>query len=148
MNKVFLTGNLTKDPDVRYTQSGKAVARMGIAVRRPYSKENAVDFFNLQAWNKTAEFCQRYLGKGSRVLVEGSLQTYSYEGKDGTTKNGVDIVVENIEFAGGKRENNTGEEFGGRGDNYSNNSTSRKRPENTFDDDFAGEDIDGEDVPF
>jgi len=149
MNKVFLTGNLTKDPDVRYTQTGKAVARMGIAVNRPYSKEKAVDFFNLQAWNKTAEFCQRYLTKGSRILVEGSLQTYSYEGKDGTTKNGVDIVVENIEFAGAKRENNNvGEEFGGRENGYSNNSTSRKRSENTIDDDFAGEDVDEEGIPF
>ena len=147
MNKVFLSGNLTRDPEVRYTQNGKAVARMGIAVKRPYSKENAVDFFNMTAWDKTAEFCQRYLGKGSRVLVEGRLQTYNYEGKDGTTKSGVDVVVENIEFAGARRDNNTGEEFGGR--NYSgNNSTSRRESENVGDDVFPGEDIDGEDVPF
>ena len=152
MNKVFLSGNLTRDPDVRYTQSGKAMARMGIAVNHGYGEKQTTYFFNMTAWNKTAEFCQRYLGKGSRVLVEGALQTYSYEGKDGTTKSGVDIVVENIEFAGGKRENNVGEEFGGRGDNYSNNSASRKRAETTsnggFEDDFASEDIADEDVPF
>ena len=147
MNKVFLSGNLTRDPEVRYTQNGKAVARMGIAVNHGYGDKQTTHFFNLQAWEKIAEFCQRYLGKGSRVLVEGRLQTYSYEGKDGTTKSGVDVVVEIIEFAGGKRENNAGEEFGGR--NYSgNNSTSRRESENVGDDVFPGEDIDGEDVPF
>lgn len=149
MNKVFLTGNLTRDPEVRYTQSGKAVARMSIAVNQGYGDKQTTYFFNLQAWEKTAEFCQRYLTKGTRILVEGRLQTYSYQGKDGTTKSGVDIVVENIEFAGARRENNNvGEEFGGRENTYSNNSTSRKRSENTFDDDFAGEDVADEDVPF
>jgi len=149
MNKVFLTGNLTRDPEVRYTQTGKATARMGIAVKRPYSKENAVDFFNLQAWNQTAEFCQRYLTKGTRILVEGRMQNYTYEAKDGTTKSGIDIVVENIEFAGARRDTNSGDEFGGRRNNYSgNNSTSRQNSEADFDGDFVGEDVSDEDVPF
>ena len=103
MNKVFLSGNLTRDPEVRYTQAGKPYARMGIAVNRPYSKEKVTDFFNLTAWDKTAEFCGRYLVKGTRVLVEGRLQNYSYEGQDGTKRSGVDVIVENIEFADSKR---------------------------------------------
>ena len=143
MNKIFLSGNLTRDPEVRYTQSGKAIARMGIAVKRQFSKENAVDFFNLQAWERTAEFCQRYLVKGSRVLVEGRLQTYNYEGQDGTKKSGVDIIIDNIEFAGSKREENSENR-----PSYENDNSARKNSKSDFEDDFAGEDISDDDVPF
>ena len=141
MNKIFISGNLTRDPEIRYTQGGKAVVRMGIAVNRPYSKEKEVDFFNLTAWEKTAEFCGRYLTKGSRVLVEGRLQTYNYEGQDGTKRSGVDIVVENIEFAGNKR---TEDSSKGRSD-YKKNSQSNSA---SFDDDFSGDEVSDEDVPF
>ena len=112
MNKIFISGNLTQDPEIRYTQSGKAVAKMGIAVNRPFSKEKEVDFFNLTAWEKTAEFCGKYLTKGSRVLVEGRLQTYSYEGKDGVKRSGVEIWIDNIEFAGSKSEKKADEPKG------------------------------------
>ncbi len=122
MNKVFLSGNLTRDPEVRYTQSGMAYAKMGIAVTRPYqSKTNegqpTTDFFNLTAWNKTAEFCGRYLKKGSRVLVEGRIENNNYEDKNGVKHYSVDIRVDNIEFAGSKRRDvddaNNGGDFGG-----------------------------------
>ena len=155
MNKVFLSGNLTRDPEVRYTQAGKAYARMGIAVNRPYSKEKVVDFFNLVAWDKTAEFCGHYLLKGSRVLVEGRLQTSNYENKDGVKVNAVDIVVDNIEFAGAKRAE------GGDDNNYSGGRTTVNREPNSygrreqtppkrnnFDDFGGGEPIDPEDTPF
>ena len=93
MNKVFLSGNLTRDPEVRYTQSGKSFARMGIAVRRPFSKDkDAVDFFNLVAWEKTADFCGRYMTKGTRILVEGRLQTSSYENRDGVERTVLPII--------------------------------------------------------
>ncbi|MCR5834096.1 MAG: single-stranded DNA-binding protein [Selenomonadaceae bacterium] len=163
MNKVFLSGNLTRDPEVRYTQSGKAYAKMGIAVRRPFTKDkDAVDFFNLTAWDRTAEFCGKYLNKGSRVLVEGRLQNSSYENKDGIKMTSTDIMVDNIEFAGSKRSEEDGARVGGEGysnnresysgnrdnrDDYSNNrgreNVSSGR--NTFDD---GEPIDPEDTPF
>lgn len=126
MNKIFISGNLTRDPEVRYTQSGKAVAKMGIAVKRIFSKENEVDFFNLVAWEKTAEFCGKYLTKGSRVLVEGRLQTYSYEGKDGVKRSGVEIWIDNIEFAGGKSDKKADE------------------PKDEFD----GEPVNDDDMPF
>ena len=126
MNKIFISGNLTRDPEVRYTQSGKAVARMGIAVKRIFSKENEVDFFNLVAWEKTAEFCGKYLTKGSRVLVEGRLQTYSYEGKDGVKRSGVEIWIDNIEFAGSKSDKKSDE------------------PKDEFD----GEPVNDDDMPF
>ena len=147
MNKVILSGNLTKDPEVRYTQSGVAYARMGIAVSRPYSSKNndsqqpQTDFFNLVSWNKQAEFCGRYLKKGSRVLVEGRIQNDNYEGKDGVKHYNVNIVVDNIEFAGSKpsgggdNSNDGGNNFDG--GNYKNNSGSN-----------YNNDSDDVDVPF
>lgn len=149
MNKVFLSGNLTRDPEVRYTQSGKAYARMGIAINRRYKDKESVDFFNLVAWEKTAEFCGRYLRKGSRVLVEGRLQTSSYENKDGVKVNAVDVVVDNIEFAGAKRTDDGG--YSKPDDDYSGGNYSRNRepvpPKKDYDD-FGGEPIDPEDTPF
>ncbi len=148
MNKIFLSGNLTRDPEVRYTPAGKAYSKMGIAVNRPYSKEKTVDFFNLTAWDKTAEFCGKYLRKGSRVLVEGRLQTSTYENKDGVKVNSFDIWIDNIEFAGSKREDSGGD------NNYSkpaNDSYQNRQPapppKNNYDD-FGGEPIDPDDTPF
>jgi len=145
MNKVFISGNLTRDPEVRYTPNGRAYARMGIAVNRRVSKnaENGqptVDFFNLVAWEKTAEFCGKYLTKGSHVVVEGRMQTYSYDGKDGTKKSGIDIVIENVEFGTNKRDNDNV----GRRD-YDNNQPAAKK---SFDDELPGENIPDDDVPF
>ncbi len=146
MNKVFLTGNLTKDPEVKYTPSGKAMSRMGIAVSRRFKNaetgQTDVDFFNLTAWEKTAEFCGRYLKKGSRVLVEGSLRTYSYTGQDGTKRSGVDIWVDNIEFAGSKQRD--GESSGER---YVTKPSTPPANDN-FDDDFSGDEISDEKLPF
>ena len=154
MNKVFLSGNLTRDPEVRYTQTGKAYARMGIAINRRYKEKESVDFFNLVSWEKTAEFCGRYLRKGSRVLVEGQLRTNSYENKDGVKVNTVEIWIDNIEFAGSKRQDDDG---GGNNyskpsndGGYSNNSYQSRRestpPKN--DDGWGGEPIDPDDTPF
>ncbi len=161
MNKVFLSGNLTRDPEVRYTQTGKAFARMGLAVNRRSKDKDAVDFFNLVAWEKTAEFCGRYLLKGSRVLVEGRLQTSSYENKDGLKVNAVDVVVDNIEFAGSRPASDGGGNYsGGRPANdggYSNNRQTDNRdsygsrqsaPPKRNDYDFGGEPIDPDDTPF
>ncbi|MBR4151853.1 MAG: single-stranded DNA-binding protein [Selenomonadaceae bacterium] len=157
MNKVFLSGNLTRDPEVRYSQSGKAFVKMGIAVNRHYKEKDSVEFFNLTAWEKTAEFCGRYLKKGSRVLVEGRLQTSSYENKDGVKINSVDIMIENIEFGSSKqRSDGVNDDYsGGRssGNNdYSNSGYSNRReqtpPRKNNYDDFGGEPIDPEDTPF
>ncbi|MBQ4405133.1 MAG: single-stranded DNA-binding protein [Selenomonadaceae bacterium] len=145
MNKVFLSGNLTRDAEVRYSQSGKAFAKMGIAVKRPFSKD-AVDFFNLTAFGKTAEFCGRYMMKGTRVLVEGSVQLSSYENKDGVKVNSVDVLVDNIEFAGSKRDGGGGDFSGTPANNdYPNRPAPPPRNNN---DDWGGEPIDPEDTPF
>ena len=129
MNKVFLSGNLTRDIELKQTTSGKSYARIGIAVKRPFSKDkDAVDFLDLVAWEKTAEFMSKYMGKGSRVLVESRAQKSEYKDKDGNKRYSVEFIVDNVEFAGGDKRNSGG---------------SKPR------DDFEGEDLPpGFDSPF
>ena len=109
LNSVILCGRLTKDPDVRQTNSGKVYARMTLAVDRRRAKEGQqqADFPTLIAWGKTAEFAEKYLFKGKKILVEGSLQTGSYE-KDGVKHYTTDVLVDNIEFADSKRQDDGG----------------------------------------
>ena len=147
MNKVFLSGNLTRDPEIRYTQAGKPYARMGIAINRRYKDKESVDYFNLVAWDKTAEFCGRYLHKGSRVLVEGRLQTSNYENKDGVKVNAVDITVDNIEFADNKR-STSGDDNNSAPANTSYQERRQPTPPKKTYDDFGGEPIDPDDTPF
>ena len=101
MNKVFLIGNLTRDPEMSETPSGIPYCRLGLAVNRPYSGsdgERATDFFNITVWRAQAENCGRYLKKGSKVSVVGSLQNRSYEDKDGNKRQVTDIVASEVEF--------------------------------------------------
>ena len=101
MNKVILMGRIARDPELRTTQSGRQMARMTIAVDRRISRANAqpgqqtADFISLVAWERTAEFAEKYLNKGS-------IQTGSYEAQDGTKRYTTDVIVERIEFAGSR----------------------------------------------
>ena len=103
LNKVLLIGNLTRDPELRYTPNGIAVCSLGIAVNRRYKdktgelKEDTL-FINASAWNKQAEVCNQYLKKGRPVFIEGQLQSRSWEGKDGQKKTTIDIRVERVQF--------------------------------------------------
>jgi single-strand DNA-binding protein len=103
-NKVFLIGNLTKDPELRYTPSGIPVARFTIAVNRPSAKteKNEVDFINVVAWRRLAEICGEYLKKGRPVSIEGRLQIRDYE-KDGEKKVFAEVVADGMQMLG-KRE--------------------------------------------
>ena len=113
MNKVFLLGRLVSTPEIKDTHSGKTYTRVGLAVNRPFSKDkDAVDFFNLVAWDKTAEMMSRHLGKGRRILVEGRLQTNSYE-KNGVKVSTYDVIVGNVEFADDKKKAASDDPFGG-----------------------------------
>lgn len=101
MNKSILIGRLVKDPDVRYTSGNNsmAVARYTLAVDRPYAKdrEQTTDFISCVAFGKSGEFAQKYLHKGTKIAIEGRIQTGSYE-KDGRKVYTTDIVVEHHEF--------------------------------------------------
>ena len=101
MNKVWLIGNLTKDPELSETPNGVAVCKFSIAVSRDYSNSEGTretDFFNITVWRGRAESCGKYLRKGSKVSVVGSLQTRSYEDKDGIKRSVTDVVANEVEF--------------------------------------------------
>lgn len=101
MNKVFLIGNLVRDPEVRTTQSGISVCNFTVAVNRRFKKENGeqeTDFLNVIAWRQLAELCGKYLAKGRKVAVTGSIQTRTYEAKDGSKRTAWDIVADEVEF--------------------------------------------------
>lgn len=100
MNKIFLIGNLTRDPELSETQSGIAVCRFAIAVnrRRTGDGEPQTDFFNVTAWRGLADSVARYCKKGNKVAVTGSVQIRTYEGNDGVKRTSVDVVAEDVEF--------------------------------------------------
>ena len=101
MNKVFLIGNLTRDPELTETPGGVAVCHFAIAVNRNYSGqdgERQTDFFNCTAWRATAETIARYTKKGNKVAVSGSIQLRNYEDNQGVKRNAVDIIVQDCEF--------------------------------------------------
>ena len=94
MNKIILIGRMTKNAEVRYTQSNKAVAQFSLAVNRPGKKET--DFINIIAWDKLGEIVQKYTHKGSLIAVEGRLQTRTYEDNNGNKKYITEVVANNI----------------------------------------------------
>lgn len=106
MNLVILKGRLTKDPDIRYTQSGKAVAAFSMATDKPYAQNNqqgpTADFHNCIAWDKLAEIIGNNLVKGREALVRGHLQTRNYDAQDGSKRYATEVVVERMEFCGKK----------------------------------------------
>ena len=110
MNKVILMGRLAKDVELRYTQTGKAVATFTLAVDRKKG-ENApanaptADFIPCVAWDKLAEIAGNYLAKGRQVLVEGHIQVRSYKAKDGSNRYTTEIILEKMEFVGSKSDN-------------------------------------------
>ena len=101
MNKVWLIGNLTRDPELSETNSGIAVCRFGLAVNRQYASsdgERETDFFQVTAWRGTGENVARYCKKGHKVAVVGSIQMRSYEDREGVKRTAVDIVAQDVEF--------------------------------------------------
>lgn len=107
MNKVILIGNLTKDPELRYTPNGVAVATFTIAINRPRTNqagEREADFINIVAWQKLADLCASYLRKGRQAAIEGRIQTRSYDNKEGKRVFVTEVLAENVQFLGGRRE--------------------------------------------
>ncbi len=101
MNKVILVGNLTRDPELSETPSGIAVCRFAIAVSRDYANADGTretDFFNITVWRGRAENCGKYLKKGNKVAIVGSLQNRSYDDKDGVKRYVTDVVANEVEF--------------------------------------------------
>ncbi len=106
MNKVFLIGNLTKDPELTQTNSGIKFCRFTLAVSRNYSKDGKreTDFLPVVVWRTQAENCARYLKKGSRAAISGSIQMRSYDAQDGTRRNIAEIAADEVQFLSTKSE--------------------------------------------
>ena len=102
MNKVILIGRLTADPEVRYTQEQKAVANYNLAVDRRTSGEQTADFIRCVAFEKRAEFAEKYLRKGMKIAVEGRIQTGSYTNREGKKVYTTDVIIEQQEFCESK----------------------------------------------
>ena len=109
INTAVIMGRLTADPELKTTASGLSVLSFSVAVERNYQKEGeekAVDFINVVAWRKTAEFVSKYFHKGSMIAVEGSIQTRKYEDKDGNKRTAFEILANTVSFCG-KEANST-----------------------------------------
>ena len=109
MNKVFLVGRLTRDPELRYSSSNVATMRCAIAVDRQYvreGEERGADFINIVAFSNRAETMSKYLTKGSQIAIDGRIQTGSYDGADGKKVYTTDVIVENFQFLDSKGSRN------------------------------------------
>ena len=114
MNKVFLIGNLTRDPETSTVSNGISVCRFSIAVSRRFAGQDGnreTDFINIVAWRGLADNCAKYLKKGNKVAVCGSLQTRSYENKDGVKVNVFEIVADEVEFLNNRTQNSSEQEI-------------------------------------
>lgn len=133
LNKVMLIGRLGKDPELRYTSSGKAVCDFSLATGDGRREREQVEWHRIVAWEKTAELCNQYLGKGSQVYVEGRIQTRRYTDKDGGERSVTEIVAQHVTFLGQKGE-------GGRADSApapaDKGKEQRRLPEPLDDDDI------------
>lgn len=110
LNKVFLMGRLTRNPELRHTQSGTPVASFSIAVDRDFKPQNGekdTDFINIVAWRNTAEFVSKYFTKGRMAVVEGRLQIRDWTDKHGTAQRTAEVVADNIYFGDSKKDSAT-----------------------------------------
>ena len=100
MNKVFLIGNLTRDPELSETNGGTPFCRFSLAVNRPYQEDGnrGADYFNIIAWRGQAETCSKYLAKGRKVAIVGALQNRTYEDRDGNKRTVTEVVANEVEF--------------------------------------------------
>lgn len=107
LNKIFIMGRLTRDPELRHTQSGTAVASFSLAVDRDFKDkqtgERATDFIDVVAWRSTAEYVSRYFTKGRMAVVVGALQIRAWEDKEGNKRRNAEVVAESVYFADSKR---------------------------------------------
>src|SRR5574341_2660685 len=139
VNKDILVGNLGKDPEVRFTNSGTAVARLSVATSevwndRDGNKQERTEWHNVVVWGKQGEHCGQYLAKGRQVYVEGSIRTRSYDDKEGNKRYITEIVAQRVQFLGGGGGGRSSQSEGsGSGGGF---------------DDFGGGPLPDDDVPF
>jgi len=135
VNKVILIGNLGKDPEIRYTQSGTAVANFTLATTDSWGgkdgqeKQERTEWHNIVAWARLAEICNQYLQKGKQVYIEGRIQTRKWEDRDGNTRYTTEIVARDMQMLGSRGEGGGGGgDYGGGGGGYSDGGGSGPEP--------------------
>ena len=109
MNKVHLIGNLTKDPDLRYTKSNTPVASYTVAINTRYGENQQTDYINISTWGKSGEFIKKYFKKGQPIAITGRLKNKNYEDSNGIKHYSIEVITEDIEFVGSKKETNVEE---------------------------------------
>lgn len=135
MNKIILMGRLTRDPEVRYTTTGRAVCQFALAVNRPFTNQDGqreADFINIIIWGKSAEIAGNSLSKGQRVLIEGRLQIRSYDGKDNKKHYVTEVITNSFEFIEAK--------------NYQSGTGNKEAP--SVMDSFSSDESFDEEIPF
>lgn len=122
MNSVQLLGRLARDPEVRYTDGGATIASFTLAVDRRFKQENGetADFISCKAFGKTAEFIEKYFGKGKKLALNGRIQTGSYTNKEGAKVYTTEVIVENVEFVESKGAENGGGSANVKNDDFMN----------------------------
>jgi single-strand DNA-binding protein len=150
LNKIFLIGNLTRDPESRTLPSGQSVSNFGLATNRVWAdaetkeKKQQVEFHNVVAFGRLAEICNQYLKKGKLVFIEGRIQTRNWQGQNGETKYRTEIVIEGMQMGPRKPEQATEKETPG----APAEGTTATEPVEEIQVDEAGEEIKTEDIPF
>jgi len=148
LNKAFLYGNLTRDPELKALPSGSQVANFGLATNRTYKdkngqKQEATEFHNMVAFGRTAEIIAQYVKKGRPIYVEGRIQTRSWDDKESGKKNyRTEIVVENFQFGDGGKGGSTGGGQAAQGEEH------QAAPKNAEEIKYPDEEINPEDIPF
>lgn len=134
VNKVILVGNLGKDPELRYTPSGAAVATFSLATTNPFKDKEGnkqTEWHNIVAWRQLAEICGKYLHKGKQVYIEGRIQTRSYDDRDGNKRYITEIVADQMQMLGSRDDQGSGGYGGGQqksdGQNYNQDSQNYKQ---------------------
>lgn len=152
LNKVFLMGRLTADPELRTTTSGVSVASFSIAVDRDYTPkggEKQTDFINIVAWRNTAEFISRYFFKGKMIVVEGRMQVRNYEDREGKKRTATDVVADNVYFGDSNKGGNNNQSTTGFNPNHPANTQEQSGPSLSIGDIGDFEEIsDDEGLPF
>jgi single-strand DNA-binding protein len=141
-NRVVLAGNLTRDPELRFTNDGIPVCSFGLAVNRVRSRSEEVDFFNITAWRELGETVANYKKKGDPILLEGRLQYRTWEAQDGSKRSAVDVVADRVEFLGSRSDAEDGASSGGGGQARRGGGRGGRREEVEIDE------TDFEDIPF
>lgn len=154
LNRVQLIGNLTRDPELRYTPQGTAVCSFGLATNRGWTtdsgeKKEEAEFHKIVAWNKLGELCSQLLSKGRKVYVEGRLSTKSWTGQDGAQRTTTEVVIDDMIILDSKRDGESGSEDDSTPEEpVEKNAPKKVEKENKEEKNNANEEVNPDDIPF